>query len=63
MIIPANIDFGQYLGDIAFLESQDLHWSDYWIDQVTERVINGKALTGERLPWEKTQNQFRLRAG
>jgi len=63
MIIPTNLDFGQYLADISFLESQDLHWSDHWVDKITERVINGQKLTGERLPWDKTQKQFRLRRG
>ena len=63
MIIPTNMDFGQYLADISFLESQDLHWSDHWVDKITDRIINGKKLTGEQLPWDRTQKQFRLRQG
>nr|BAR33277.1 phage replicative helicase, DnaB family (TIGR03600) [uncultured Mediterranean phage uvMED] len=63
MIIPTNVDFGKYLADISFLEQQNLHWSDHWADQVEDRVVNGRKLTGERFPWEKTQNNFRLRQG
>jgi len=62
MIIPTNMDFGKYLEDISYLESQDLHWADHWADKINDRIVNGKKHTGERLPWDKTQHQFRLRS-
>ena len=63
MIIPTNMDFGQYLADISFLESQDLHWAPHFEGAVMDRVINGQKLTGEQLPWDKMQHHFRLRQG
>lgn len=63
MIIPTNVDFGKYLEDISYLESQHLHWAPYWESAVLDRVINGKTHTGEKLPWDKTQHHFRLRKG
>ena len=48
MIIPDNIDFKQYLEEGSFLESTDLHWSDPWVDEVKDRIINGKQLKGEQ---------------
>lgn len=63
MIVPANMDFQKYLEDISFLEQQDLHWADNWADDLEKRVVNGHQLTGKKLPWDKTQKQFRLREG
>lgn len=63
MIIPTNMDFGQYLENISHLEFQSLHWSDHWANEVEDRAVNGRKLTGERLPWGKTQNILRLRQG
>jgi twinkle protein len=61
--IPENIDFKKYLADISVLEQLDMHWSDHWADSLANRIANGKKITGERLPWDKTQHLFRLRPG
>ena len=63
MIIPANVDFKKYLEDISFLEQGDLHWSDHWATSLETRVRDGKKITGDALPWDKSQFQFRLRKG
>lgn len=63
MRIPTNINFAEYMENISFLEAQEIHWADHWIDQVEDRIINGKDMTGCALPWSKTHNHIRLRKG
>ena len=51
------------LEGISVLEQLDMHWADHWADAVWEQVTYGKKISGERLPWDKTQHTFRLRPG
>ena len=50
---------------LAALEGQDIYTLTEWEQRqrVLERAKNGKALTGIKLPWGKTHDKVRLRAG
>jgi len=63
VIIPDNIDFEKYLSDISFLEASDLKWAGGWKDELRDRERNGVQIVGEKLPWTKTHDYFRLRPG
>jgi len=63
MIIPSGIDFKDYLEMQGLLEGQEVHWGNHWADALVDRINNGIEVFGDKLPWSKTHNTFRLRPG
>ena len=62
MKIPEDIDFGQYIELVGELEAQEIHSAAYWRDEVIARA-DGVEISGDRMPWSKTQDHVRLRDG
>lgn len=63
MRIPDDIDFADYIQLVGELEAQEIHPADYWMDKLLDRVENGYLVVGDTMPWSKTHDRFRFRAG
>lgn len=63
MRIPDNIDFASYIEDASILEAGVIHWGNSWSDRLVDLAKHGRQIHGDKLPWSKTHNTFRLRGG
>lgn len=62
MRIPEGVNFSDYINIVGELEAQEIHSAGYWRDKLLERA-KGPKIWGDKLPWGKTHNHFRLRPG
>ena len=62
MNIPPNVDFNDYIKVVGDLEAQEIHSAGFWGDKLLA-MANGPEVRGDRLPWAKTHNVFRMRPG
>lgn len=60
MKIPPNVNLKDYIQIVGEAESQEIHTAGYWREQLLERA-DGIKVTGDKLPWAKIQENFRLR--
>lgn len=60
MKISNDIDFISFIGQ---QESQELHWSDHWEDELVAHVAGTGEAKGDLLPWTKTHQCVQLRPG
>lgn len=60
MNIPPNVNLKDYIKIVGESEAQEIHTAGYWREQLLERS-NGIKVTGDKLPWGKVQENFRLR--
>ena len=62
MNIPPNVDFNDYVSLVGELEAQEIHSAGRWADDLVERS-KGVQSYGDKLPWSKTWDEMRFRAG
>lgn len=65
IVKPSNVNYTdkdliEYLGN---LESDSVFWGDRWKDELKDRVVNGHKFVGAKMPWSKTEDKVRFRAG
>lgn len=53
-------DLLEFLGE---QESQHVEWGNQYSEELLDHFLSRDGLTGARLPWSKTHDQFRLRPG
>ena len=63
MRIPEGIDLKDWIKTHGTIESQRIHTADHWENEVAKILKFGDTLTGETLPWPKTEGYLRLRFG
>lgn len=63
MRIPQGIDLKDWIKTHGTIESQRIHTANHWESQVAKILKFGDTLTGEKLPWPKTEGYLRLRFG
>ncbi len=62
MILGADIDFEKYLHKHETNKhAQHVRPMGDFLDDAIERLHNGVAITGDAMPWDKTQDKFRFR--
>lgn len=62
MKIPDNVDFAEYIELVGELEAQEIHTAGHWREKVLARA-GGFKLSGDTMPWSKTDSHVRLREG
>lgn len=63
MIIPANVDFSEWINFVGEQQSQEIHSAGYYEDLVLDRIRQGSGVLGDSMPWSKTHDKVGLREG
>lgn len=58
-----GVDFDRFAQEMAQREGELIHSPSFWIDQIADRIGQGDKPYGDKLPWKKTHELVRFRAG